>query len=364
MNDDIELSQSLPDDDSPIDADNSGAEIAQQDDAQQDQTAALTSFLDDLTDNEAHASDDAPTLDNDERRRGADGRFLPHDSAPSSAADTGEASNPKQSEQFGAQTQASEDQEEAELLAGVKSERGRERMRQIFAERREAQTDLAEIRDVVASAGVTPQDFAEYLEFARLMSSGDPRDLHHAAQIVETHRAQIYKQLGVDAPGVDGLAEFPDLAQAVEGLQISREHALEIARGRRQQHALAQQQQAERAHQQEQQQFSMSVEQGKAQMEQFLASRQHEIEHPVRMRAISEYFSNPAKLQEFASTYQPQQWAHALRMMYEGVQAAPIARRASPAPLSARPAPLGRPASAAGESPEARTMSILDGMGL
>jgi len=237
-------------------------------------------------------------------------------------------------------------------------------VRQIIAERREAQTDLNEIRAVVTSAGVTPQDMAEYLEFARLMNSGDPQGLRQAAQIIETHRAQIYKQLGIDAPGVDGLAEFPDLAQAVEGLQISREHALEIARGRRQQQALQQQQQAQAQHQQEQQQFTMSVEQGKAQMAQFLASRQHEIDHPARMRVVSEYFSNPTKLQEFASTYQPHQWAHALRMMYEGIQVAPVARRASPAPLSSRPAPLGRPAAAAGESPEARTMSILDSMGL
>jgi len=332
---DDDLNQAAPADESPVDAGQDGADIAPQDDGQQDQPGALDALLDDLTGGDA--STDAP------------------------ASKDADAPEPSQTDE---PAQLSDDQEEAELLAGVNSERGRERMRQILAERREAQTDLSEIREVVTSAGVTPQDMAEYLEFARLLNSGDPQNLRQAAQIIEGHRAQIYKQLGIDAPGVDGLAEFPDLAQAVEGLQIGREHALEIARARRIQQTHAQQQQAQAQQQQEHQQFTMSVEQGKAQMAQFLTSRQQEIDHPVRMRAVSEYFSNPAKLQEFASTYQPHQWAHALRMMYEGIQVAPLARRAGPAPLSSRPAPLGRPAAAEGQSPEARTMSILDGMGL
>jgi len=357
---DANLSEDLPADDTPV-QDSRDADIAQQDDGQQTQPAALESFLDNLTDAESEVNPEPPSSEDGQRQRGPDGRFLARDVATAQpSADAAAPGQPQPEEQ----AQSPEDAEEAELLAGVKSERGRERMRQIFAERREAQTSLTEIREVVASAGVTPQDMAEYLEFARLMSSGDPQNLRQAAQIIETHRAQIYKQLGIDAPGVDGLAEFPDLAQAVEGLQISREHALEIARGRRQQQALAQQQQAQAQHQQEQQQFTMSVEQGKTQMAQFLASRQQEIDHPARMRAVSEYFANPAKLQEFASTYQPHQWAHALRMMYEGIQAPAAPRQPTPAPISSRPAPMGRPAAAAGESPEARTMSILDGMGL
>ncbi len=60
--------------------------------------------------------------------------------------------------------------EEAELLDGVKSERGKERIKQVFAERKALEQDITEFRDLVKSTGMSPQEFAQTLEFGRWKS--------------------------------------------------------------------------------------------------------------------------------------------------------------------------------------------------
>ncbi|UUM21297.1 hypothetical protein [Mycoavidus sp. SF9855] len=68
--------------------------------------------------------------------------------------------------------------------------------------------------------------------------------------------------------------------------------------------------------------ITVSVEEGKASMAQYLKGRSHEMDRPARMKVVESYFADPSKLQEFASTYQPHQWASAVRMLYDTVQIA------------------------------------------
>lgn len=104
---------------------------------------------------------------------------------------------------------------------------------------------LTEARDTLLSileeTHTSQDDLVGYLNFNALLHSQDPKDLQTALGIVESQRAAIYKALGKEAPGVDLLAEFPDLLDRVEKELITREDALELANGRRRDQALSKQ---------------------------------------------------------------------------------------------------------------------------
>jgi hypothetical protein len=73
------------------------------------------------------------------------------------------------------------------------------------------------------------------------MKSGD---YEGALKIIENTRAGILKALGREGPGVDLLAEHPDLKARVDNQEISRADALELANNRRANAARQQQDQS------------------------------------------------------------------------------------------------------------------------
>ena len=253
------------------------------------------------------------------------------------------------------------EQEEAELLEGVKSERGKERIRQVFAEKKQLEQDITEFSELVKSTGMSPQEFAQTLEFGRLVNSGDEKNLRVALEMIEGQRAMLYQKLGVEAPGVDLLAGHDDLKQAVDNMEITRERAVELAKYRKQQAEVTQRQQVEQQSVQQQQAFQQQVHQAAGAMEAYLQTRANEVDHPARMKVITEHFKNPANLQKFVSTYQPQQWAATIQMMYDNIQVPRAA--ASPQPIRSRPATLGNPAPNA-SAPIDRVAQRLESMGL
>jgi hypothetical protein len=251
--------------------------------------------------------------------------------------------------------------EETELLEGVKSERGRERIKQVFAERKQLEQDLTQFREMVTSTGMTPEEFAQTLQFGRLVSSGDEKNLRVALEMIENQRTMLYAKLGVEAPGVDLLKGHDDLKQAVDNMEITRERAVELARYRKQQAEVAQRQQVQQQSAQQQQEFQQQVQQAAHSMETYLQTRANEVDHPARMKVITEHFKNPANLQKFVSTYQPNQWAATIQMMYDNI---PVPRTAaSPQPIRSRPATLGNPAPNAA-SPIDRIAQRMESMGL
>lgn len=253
------------------------------------------------------------------------------------------------------------EQEEAELLEGVKSARGKERIKQVFAEKKQLEQDITEFRELVKSTGMSPQEFAQTLEFGRLVNSGDEKNLRVALEMIENQRAALYQKLGVEAPGVDLLQGHDDLKQAVDNMEITRERAVELAKYRKQQAEVTQRQQVEQQSVQQQQAFQQQVHQAAGAMEAYLQTRANEVDHPARMKVITEHFKNPANLQKFVSTYQPQQWAATIQMMYDNIQVPRAA--ASPQPIRSRPATLGNPAPNAA-APIDRVAQRLESMGL
>lgn len=256
------------------------------------------------------------------------------------------------------------EQEEAELLDGVKSERGKERIQKVFSERKALEAELGEIRSIIQSTKMSPDQFAQTLEFGRLVNSGNEADLRVALEMVEQQRAMLYQQLGVEAPGIDLLAGHDDLKSAVDNMEITRERALELAKLRKAEAERIQKTQAQQQSQQATQQFQQTVQTAAQQMEAYLSTRANEVDHQARMKVISDHFRNPANLQNFVNTYQPEQWTSTIKFMYDNIQV-PKATAAprDPQPLRSRPAALGTP-SPAGSNPIDRIASHIDNMGL
>ncbi|MFP3747003.1 hypothetical protein SB816_28355 [Achromobacter sp. SIMBA_011] len=365
MEDDLD---NLPLDDGAGQGQDGGAPVLNEPDAAGDAPPAsagsqAAAFLDSIT--EGGAKEDA-SGEPAGRARDDQGRFKAADPAQDTSAAPQHGQPPAQGANPAAAPAApkSPEQEDSELLAGIKSERGRARVAQIIEERKTAQGEVAAVRELVQAAGMTAETFSQHIEFSRLTNSNDPRDLQQAAQMLEQTRAELYRRLGQDAPGVDALSDFPDLAQMVQDMQMPRETALEVAKMRRDQQA------AQARHQQVQQvemetaQFKQDVARAQQSLESYVQTRAHEIDHPARMKALETYFADPRKLMEFASTYQPRQWPNAIRMLYDNVQVAPAARRPTPAPISGRTGALGRPAPSADQPSDQRIMSRIDELGL
>lgn len=282
---------------------------------------------------------------------------------PKAAAKPEEKPDDKPADPPAAAAPKTPEQEEAELLEGVKSDRGRERIRQVFAERKQLEQDINEVRELISSTKMSPDEFAQTLEYGRLINSGDDKDLRVALEIIEGQRSALYQRLGVEAPGVDLLAGHEDLKNAVENLEITKERALELAKYRKadqeKQAAVQQQQQT----QQQQAQYQKTVQDAAGAMESYLSTRANEVDHTARMEVIGNHFKNPANLQEFVSKFEPHQWPTAIKLMYDGVVVPKAQQAHSPQPLRSRPANLGAP-SAAGATPLDRIASRLDSMGI
>lgn len=111
-----------------------------------------------------------------------------------------------------------------------------------------------ELQQTFQQHGIRREQFDHAMQMVGLMNRGD---LQGALRMLDDQRTQISLALGKPLPGADALASFPDLRQAVDNLQVSEEYAMEVARGRFQQHrgqqAAQAQRQQDQAHQQEQQ---------------------------------------------------------------------------------------------------------------
>lgn len=260
------------------------------------------------------------------------------------------------------ETPPNAEQEESELLEGVKSERGRERIKQVFAERKQLEQDITEFRDLVKSTGMSAQEFAQTLEFGRLLNSGDEKNLRVALEMIEGQRSMLYQKLGVEAPGVDLLAGHDDLKAAVDNMEITRDRAVELAKFRKVDAETKARSQAQQTQVQERQVYEKTVKDAAGAMEAYLETRKNEVDHTARMKVISDHFRNPANLQKFVGTYRPEQWAATVQMMYDNIQV-PKAAAPGPQPIRSRPATLGTPATNAA-TPIDRIAQRMDSMGI
>lgn len=262
------------------------------------------------------------------------------------------------------------EEQEAEALETVKSERGQERIKATFAKLRETEeraaqheADIKEFREMVVSTGMAPEEFAQTLEFGRLAKSSNEADKRLALQMVEQQREQLCKELGIEAPGVDVLADFPELKKAVDNMEVTPAYALQLAkveRAKRQEQAT---QQAQQARQQDMTAYQNQITEVAKVADSYFATKTHEADYPAKMGQLSAKFKDPAFMQEFVATYEPKQWFSVLKMMYDSISV-PQAPRQEPQPIRSGARNAGTPASTGAVDLPSSLMSTLDGMGI
>lgn len=295
--------------------------------------------------------------------------------APGADPKPGEpAADDKKAEKDGqaADGQADDDITLEEALEGVNAERGRQRITKLFHERRQLRQDIEDFRQVVVSTGMSPEEFARTLQFGRLATSNDPAQLEQALQMVEAQRVELYGRLGKEAPGIDLLAEFPDLKARVDNLELTRDAAVELAGYRRRDKQAKQQRETQQQQEERLQKFEATVTQAANALDAYLATRANEADHEPRLRAIHAYFRRPGVLDEFVKTYEPHQWQHAVRTLYDNIRPTALAPAPAPSGGQREPQPivrnassgLGRPAPNAADEPIKRVASHIDRMGL
>ncbi|MBX3610387.1 MAG: hypothetical protein KF871_10885 [Hydrogenophaga sp.] len=206
----------------------------------------------------------------------------------------------------------------------------------------EAEQHLGAVRQLVHDSGLAPDEFRDALAIGRMFKSTNPQELQQALQQIDTIRADIATRLGSEVPGVDLLSQHPDLKAQVEGLTLSREHAMEMIRLRTQSAA------AQRTTQQanEFQQYQQTVQQAGQRIDAALAQRANTPGHQAKVAFIRAQLSDPQRQRQFVETYQPNQWEAAVLMMYDAyTPPAPAVAPAPPAPQPLRPghAGAGRP---------------------
>ncbi len=226
------------------------------------------------------------------------------------------------------------------------------------------ETEVQELRQTVAQQqevfdhlernGINGEQFGEAVMVLSFMNSGDPVRMQRAYDTLSQQVAALGKQLGLEAPGVDPLADHPDLQHAVEGMEIDRKHALELAHARKMKAATiqhsSQQGQALVAQQEQQrvvQELTALEQQLRASDPQFAAKWQ--LLRPTLLPLLSQL---PLNMR-----------ANAFREAYAAFQlpAAPVA----PAQTRPDPANPGRPAMAAGaKAPTNTAEAIMLGMKL
>lgn len=252
---------------------------------------------------------------------------------------------------------ASPEQEEAELVKAIPSERGRKRMTQLLREGREARTNLDSFRRVVSDSGLDQESFGNLLTITKLCSSANPQDLDRGLKMLEDVRTVLYRQVGREAPGVDLLAGQSDLQERVKAMGISREDALAIARGRQAEADQKAQYEAARQEQAEQAAFMAKLDNFKQVTTQAFAAHQNDLDFNERIAVLQKRFT-PQEIIRFAREVPPEQWGPTLMYYYD--MAGDMVQRPAAQP---RPNVIaGRPSRAAGARVNAKVAATPEGI--
>jgi hypothetical protein len=217
--------------------------------------------------------------------------------------------------------------------------KAQERFQALANSNKELTAKVAEYQPIVESAlglqevfqtnGIRREQFEHAMQVVGLMNRGD---LDGALRALDEQRRLISLALGRPLPGVDALAQHPDLRAEVDNLQMAEERALEIARARageqqRQQAQQRQQQENQRTQQeqQEQRQQQQSVQTGQLAVDKFCKARMADDLDYARIE--------PMLLKEIQGGLlegvHPQRWASLIEKTYGLIKQTASATRAS-----------------------------------
>ena len=261
------------------------------------------------------------------------------------------------------------DDVEKELLSGVKSDRGRERVRDFIKDHKSMETEYQSVKrlnddfaNMVRNTGMSAEEFGKTIEYCRLASSRSPDDLRLALNMIEEQRKNLCLQLGIDAPGVDPLEGFDDLKKQVDAYEMPAETASELARLRRKETAYNQQVQQQMAQQQQdnlkRQEIINFTEVAN---NTFRKLAQTDPNYKQKEQKLLQYIKTGNVMQQLLNTFHPSQWTSQLKLMYDLIPAQTPIRNT---PLRARPARIGGNAELNMPEGPGRISALLDNLGI
>ena len=192
---------------------------------------------------------------------------------------------------------------------------------------------LGYVQQTFQENGIQREQFEAAASFLGAVNRGD---FATAEQLILGQLKQLSLLTGKNYTGgaVDALGDFPDLREAVDGLQITEQHAMEIARGRAQQVAL--QHRAQQEHQQRQQHQAQQT------REQEVNTARDSVDRLCKQLAASD-LDYPAieaqllpMLPQLLQGVPPNHWENSVRAHYDLLKKSAAAFRSSAAPQTSR----------------------------
>ena len=224
-----------------------------------------------------------------------------------------------------------DDEDEEAFLASL-SERAQKRFKALTERVRQAEEQLGAWREVLESTGANDQELAALIEYARLIHSPNREDKRRALEMIEREREALARELGEALPGVDPLAEHPDLKKRVEAMELGMDDALAIARARRLERELAEQQERQQMTAREQAEMEAAIGQLNA------LGAELEQRDPDYRRKIE--ILSAEQIPWIKANLPPRLWPEAVRVAYEQLSRAMEHAAAAAAP---KPDPQRQP---------------------
>ncbi len=180
----------------------------------------------------------------------------------------------------------------------------------------EATSALQEIRKTVETSGMSPEEFGTMIEYGRLVHSTDPADLKVAYKLARDESRKLALELGIQEDGVDLLADFPDLKEQRESLEITEESALELAKLRRRESELT----AEKTQLLHNQEQTTQLEQVKTdslnEVKSFMSNKkQTDIDYAHKESVLM------SKVDDIRNQFAPKDWPKVIAQLYDTIGA-------------------------------------------
>ena len=201
----------------------------------------------------------------------------------------------------------------------------------------QARSQLTYVQQTFQQNGVRQEQFEQAVSVIGMLNKGDYRS---ALQVLDEQRRQIALALGEPLPGVDVLADYPDLREKVAGLQMSEADAAHVASLRRQQQQAQQQRQQMQAQSQQAQAEQHAIAQGTAAVDAWAKrTAATDLDYPAIEKLLL------PRMQSMLEGVPPAQWARIVQAQYEMIkESGAVFRRTTPpapAPDPLRPAGMG-----------------------
>lgn len=165
------------------------------------------------------------------------------------------------------------------------------------------------IMGILEESRTEPEELGRLLDFNKAVKTGR---IQEAIGMIEEYRAELYKAIGQEAPGVDLLKDFPELRQRVENSELSREDAVKLANAERREQALQRQSEQQRNQHSTVQQRQQQADNAVKAIEAWTAKMAKEDAHfGVRQHDVAQ------QIEAIFAEYPPHLWLKTIQKLYD-----------------------------------------------